>query len=115
VFTAHSVGLNERHSLPLKPMYRNDDYGDGKIENDDGHHSNIKYFMVLFIVFVNIIVCLWFVLKAEKREVIMGYFAGHKVHTKILSEAQIEDSDDEEDEYQTSTDVDEVYTEDEEN
>ena len=114
VFTAHSVGLNKRHSLPLNVMYTNKDYEDGQVEDDGEHHSNIKYFMVLFIVSVNIIVCLWFVLKAEKREVIMGYFAGHKVHTKILSEAQIEESDDEEDEYQTSTDVDEIYTEDEE-
>merc|ERR1719382_2068445 len=112
VFTAHSVGLNERHSLPMNVMYTDEDYEHKDIGRYK-HHSNMKYFIILFIVSVNIILCLWFVLKSKKKEELMGYFAGHKVHRKVLREAQIESDEDGEDEYQTSTDVDEVFTEDE--
>jgi len=81
--------------------------------------STLCYIVLLLIISCNAIVCSWHVMKGERREAIMGYFAGKKITAK-MSETDVSDSDsemdeeldyyddreDDDDEYRTSSEPD---------
>lgn len=80
--------------------------------------STMCYVVLLLIIACNAFVCSWHVMKAERKEMIMGYLKGSRITAK-LSETDVSDSDsdsqmeeedyydrdDDDDEYRSSTDV----------
>merc|ERR1719242_2804400 len=81
--------------------------------------STLCYIVLLLIISCNAVVCSWHVMKGERREAIMGYFAGKKITAK-MNETDVSDSDsemdeeldyyddreDDDDEYRTSSEPD---------
>lgn len=78
--------------------------------------STMCYVVLLVIISVNAIVCSWHVMKAERKDSIMGYFAGSKITAKVTetdcsdSDSEMEEEDyydrEDDDEYRTSSDLD---------
>lgn len=71
--------------------------------------STMCYVVLLVIISVNAIVCSWHVMKAERKDSIMGYFAGNKI-TARATETDVSDSDMEEEDYYDREDDDEYRT-----
>jgi len=80
--------------------------------------STLCYVVLLLIISCNAVVCSWHVMKAERKEAIMGYFKGNTI-TAQTSETDVSDSDsqleeedcyddreDDDDEYRSSSDSD---------
>jgi len=78
--------------------------------------STLCYIVLLLIISCNAVVCSWHVMKGERKEAIMGYFAGKKITAK-MSETDVSDSEmdeeldyyddrEDDDEYRTSSDPD---------
>lgn len=80
--------------------------------------STLCYIVLLVIISCNAVVCSWHVMKAERKDAIMGYFKGNTI-TAQTSETDVSDSDsqmdeadyydereDDDDEYRSSSDPD---------
>ena len=86
--------------------------GGGNSENKIDF-STMCYVVLLVIISCNAIVCSWHVMKAERKDYIMGYFAGSKITAKVtesdISDSEIEEEDyydrEDDDEYRTSSDL----------
>jgi len=79
--------------------------------------STMCYVVLLLIISCNAVVCSWHVMKAERKEMIMGYLKGSRITAK-MSETDVSDSDsdsqmeeedyydrDDDSEYQSPSDV----------
>ena len=124
-FSAHSSSAssmannvrNRDNSLPITNVFYTDnmDKNDG-MNKHISDWSSISYLILLFILSCNVIMCTWYILRPDKKELILGYISGQQQHssTKTLDECDVTDSDIDDDEYQTSTDIDnDDYTDDE--
>jgi len=98
--TSSSFRVNDRQGM--SSVIYSDVTGSGREQGHKVDFSTMSYVVLLLIVACNAVVCSWHAMKNDKKEAMRGYLSGHRVSTKII-ETDVSDVD--EDEYRTSSDL----------
>jgi len=110
-----SVLSNDRD--PIQSVLMTDHIKGGGDASKKINFSTLCYVVLLVIIACNAVVCSWHVMKAERKEMIMGYLKGGRITAKMSetdvsdtdSDSQMEEEDyydrDDDDEYRSSSDV----------
>jgi len=110
---ANILGSVQYENPITNMVYKNGNVG-GHATKAVTDYSLISYILILLIISCNVIMCSWYILKPDKKEMILGYLSAQRTSVKTLEEDDVTDSEDidddinDEDEYRTSTDIDDV-------